>query len=64
MAIAFARARYISRSDGGSAVRSAAYNGREAIKAQRTGEVFYFKHREAPEHHEVLLPEGAPSELA
>jgi len=64
MAIAFARARYISRSDGGSAVRSAAYNGREAIKAQRTGEVFYFKHREAPEHHEVLLPDGAPSGLA
>ncbi|RWK58564.1 AAA family ATPase [Mesorhizobium sp.] len=64
MAIAFARARYISRSDGGSAVRSAAYNGREAIKAQRTGEVFYFKHREAPEHHEVLLPDGAPAELA
>ncbi|MER8814136.1 AAA family ATPase [Mesorhizobium sp. M0965] len=64
MAIAFARARYISRSAGGSAVRSAAYNGREAIKAQRTGEVFYFKHREAPEHHEVLLPEGAPAELA
>ncbi|WP_027170230.1 AAA family ATPase [Mesorhizobium sp. WSM3224] len=64
MAIAFARARYISRSDGGSAVRSAAYNGREAIKAQRTGEVFYFKHREAPDHHEVLLPDGARSELA
>lgn len=63
MAIAFARARYISRSDGGSAVRSAAYNGREAIRAARTGEVFYFKHREAPEHHEVLLPEGAPPEL-
>jgi Ti-type conjugative transfer relaxase TraA len=64
MAIAFARARYISRSDGGSAVRSAAYNGREAIKAERTGEVFYFKHRDAPEHHEVLLPEGAPAELS
>ncbi|KUM25577.1 hypothetical protein AU467_25720 [Mesorhizobium loti] len=64
MAIAFARARYISRSDGGSAVRSAAYNGREAIKAQRTGEVFYFRHRDAPEHHEMLLPEGASAELA
>ncbi|RWD60432.1 MAG: MobA/MobL protein, partial [Mesorhizobium sp.] len=64
MAIAFARARYISRSDGGSAVRSAAYNGREAIKAERTGEVFYFKHRDAPEHHEVLLPEGAPAALS
>ena len=64
MAIAFARVRYISRSGGGSAVRSAAYNGREAIRAERTGEVFYFKHRDAPEHHEVLLPEGAPAELS
>jgi Ti-type conjugative transfer relaxase TraA len=40
-------------------VRSAAYNGRDAIQAARTGELFYFKHRDAPEHHEVLLPEGA-----
>jgi hypothetical protein len=60
VAIQFARARYISRSSGGSAVRAAAYNGREAITAERTGEVFYFRHRGAPEHHEVLLPEGAP----
>jgi Ti-type conjugative transfer relaxase TraA len=59
VAIQFARARYISRSSGGCAVRSAAYNAREAIEAERTGELFYFKHREAPEHHEVLLPEGA-----
>ena len=64
MAIAFARARYLSRSSGGSAVRSAAYNAREAIKAERTGQVFYFKHRDAPEHHEILLPEGADSTLA
>ena len=59
MAIAFARARYISRSTGGSAARSAAYNARAEIGDQRTGEVFYFKHRDAPEHHEVLLPDGA-----
>jgi Ti-type conjugative transfer relaxase TraA len=44
-------------------VRSAAYNGRDAIEAQRTGELFYFKHRDSPEHHEVLLPEGASAEL-
>ena len=31
MAIQFARARYISRASGGNAVRSAAYNAREAI---------------------------------
>ena len=59
LAIEFARARYISRGSGGSAVRSAAYNGREEIAAERTGEVFYFRHRDAPEHHVVLLPEGA-----
>jgi hypothetical protein len=58
MAIQFARARYISRSSGGNAVRSAAYNGRDAIAAERTGELFYFRHRDAPQHHEVLLPEG------
>jgi Ti-type conjugative transfer relaxase TraA len=59
VAIQFARARYISRSAGGSAVRSAAYNGREAVTAERTGELYYFRHRDAPEYHEVLLPEGA-----
>ena len=64
MAIAFARARYLSRSSGGNAVRSAAYNAREAIIAERTGELFHFRHRGAPEHHEVLLPEGADPRLA
>ena len=64
MAIQFARARYVSRRDGGNAVRSAAYNAREAIAAERTGEVFYFRHRAAPEHHEVLLPEGAAARFA
>ena len=60
VAIAFARARYISRKTGGNAVRSGAYNGRDKIVAERTGEVFYFAHRDAPDHHEVMLPEGAP----
>src|ERR1700712_806038 len=64
MAIQFARARYISRASGGSAVRSAAYNERAAIVSDRTGEVFYFKHRDAPEHHAVLLPEGAAARFA
>ena len=64
MAIAFARARYLSRATGGNAVRSAAYNAREAIQAERTGELFHFRHRDAPAHHEVLLPEGADARLA
>ena len=63
MAIAFARARYLSRSSGGNAVRSAAYNARDAITAERTGELFHFRHRDAPVHHEVLLPEGADARL-
>jgi Ti-type conjugative transfer relaxase TraA len=64
LAIEFARARYISRNSGGSAVRSAAYNGRDEIEAERTGEVFYFRHRDAPEYHTVLLPEGAATRFA
>ena len=64
MAIAFARARYLSRASGGNAVRSAAYNAREAIEADRTGELFHFRHRDAPEHHEVLLPAGADARFA
>jgi MobA/MobL family len=63
MAIQFARARYISRSSGGNAVRSAAYNGRDAIAAERTGELFYFRHRDAPQHHAVLLPEGTAEQF-
>ncbi len=64
MAIAFARARYLSRASGGNAVRSAAYNAREAIQAERTGELFHFRHRDAPEHHEMLLPDGADPRFA
>ena len=64
MAIAFARARYLSRSTGGCAVRSASYNAREAITDARTGERYSFAHRDAPEHHAVLLPEGAGERLA
>jgi Ti-type conjugative transfer relaxase TraA len=59
MAIAFARARYLSRSTGGNACRSASYNAREAITDLRTGERYSFAHRDAPEHHAVLLPEDA-----
>lgn len=59
MAIQFARACYIFRSSGGSAVRSAAYNACDAITAERTRELFFFRHRDAPAHDEVLLSEGA-----
>ena len=64
MAIAFARARYLGRASGGSAVRSAAYNERAMLKDERTGEGYSFAHRDAAEHHEILLPEGADARLA
>ena len=64
MAVAFARACYLSRASGGNAVRSAAYNARGAITAERTGELFHFRHRDVPAYHEMLLPEGADARFA
>ena len=63
MAIAFARARYVSRTSGGNAVRSAAYNGRAEIEAQGANRVFTFQHRGDLEHHEIMLPERADPAL-
>jgi len=42
---------YIARMYRGSAVRSAAYNARERSSPIATGTLYYFKHRDAPEHH-------------
>jgi len=65
MAIQYARARYIKRSDGGSAVRQACYNARLAMVSERTGERFdWHRKRHTLEHHEILLPPGCPLRLA
>jgi Ti-type conjugative transfer relaxase TraA len=58
MAIQFARCAYVSRSTGGNACRKAAYNQREDIRCERTGELFSFKERGGNVHHEILLPEN------
>lgn len=58
MAIQFARIEYVSRSSGGNACRKAAYNQRESMKCERSGQLFYFKHKDDNVHHEILLPEG------
>lgn len=63
MAIQFARMRIITRSNGGNAVRSAAYNARTNSHSERTGESFYFTHRDGHVHHELILPEDAPEAL-
>ena len=59
VAIQFARARYISRSTGGSAVRSAAYNERDGDhrRAHRAS-CITSAIATRPTHHEVLLPDG------
>jgi len=58
MAIQFARIEYGSRSTGANACRKAAYNARESIRCERTGQLFSFKHRTDNIFHAVLLPEG------
>ncbi len=37
----------------------AAYNERAKMNCERTGQTFFFGHRDGNVHHEVLLPEGA-----
>lgn len=59
MAIQFARLEYVSRSNGGNACRKAAYNERTSLKCERTGELFYFEHKEDGIYHDVMLPVGA-----
>jgi len=64
MAIAFARERRLSRRNGDNSVRTAAYNGRSNLRADRTDEWFHFGHRDDPAHHEILLPSDAPANWA
>jgi MobA/MobL family len=58
MAIQITRCQYVSRSTGGNACRKASYNQRDAIRCERTGELFSFKDRGGNVHHEIMLPEG------
>lgn len=68
-AVQYAHARYINRKGGGSATRSAAYNGRDRILDERTQQLHKFEpdpklkpddkqYREKPIYHDVLLPDG------
>ena len=57
MAIEFARIRYVSRSAGGSACNSSAYNARSKVVDERTGEVFDYSKRGGNVYHEILLPD-------
>lgn len=59
MAIAFARLQYVSRSSGGNACLKSAYNERAQMTCERSGQTFFFKHRDGNICHQVLLPQGA-----
>ncbi len=62
MAIQFASVRYLSRGKGASAVRTAAYNARDRVVEERTGEVHdYSDHPPDLKYHHVLLPDGEHS---
>ncbi|MBL4832175.1 MAG: AAA family ATPase [Aliivibrio sp.] len=63
MAIQFARMRILTRSSGHCAVRSACYNARSTARSEMTGDKYSFADRHDLEHHEILLPKGAPEEM-
>lgn len=61
MASRYVRERYIGRTTGGNAVRTAAYNARTVLKDERTGYLHDFRYVVGHVHHEILLPALADS---
>ena len=59
MAIGFAKSRYVSRSTGGNACNSSAYNARTKIVDERTGKLYNWTRKEDNVYHEILLPDYA-----
>ncbi|WP_322777403.1 AAA family ATPase, partial [Candidatus Megaera venefica] len=59
MAIGFAKSRYVSRSTGGNACNSSAYNARTKIVDERTGKLYNWTRKEDNVYHEILLPNYA-----
>lgn len=57
MAIGFARAAYVKRSEGKNACCTSAYNSRSKIKDENTGITYDFTKRGGNVYHEMILPE-------
>ncbi|MCY4414390.1 MAG: MobA/MobL family protein [Alphaproteobacteria bacterium] len=55
----FVHTRYIKRSQGGSACRTAAYNARACIFSNKLQTLFDFRKKEGLSHHTILLPTHA-----
>ena len=63
MAIYHFSAKVISRSNGSSAVASAAYRAAERLHDDRLGRDHDFSNKAGVVHSEIMLPEGAPERL-
>jgi len=63
LASRFAHTRYIQRSKGGAACRTAAYNGRTRIFCQRTQTTFDFSNRPGLYRHIVVIPSHVHSQF-
>src|SRR3546814_6669203 len=63
MAIYHFSAKVISRSNGSSAVASAAYRAEERLHDDRLGRDHDFLNKAGVVHSEILAPEGAPQRL-
>jgi Ti-type conjugative transfer relaxase TraA len=57
MAIGFIKSRYVSRSTGGNACNSSAYNARTKILDEHTGQIYNWTRKGDDIYHEMLLPE-------
>ena len=63
MAMYHLRVQYIKRSEGRSAVACAAYRAGDRLNDERLGKTYDYRRKQHVEHSEIMLPEGAPSEL-
>ena len=59
MAIQFARQAIVARGGGADICLKAAYNKRDEVTSDRTGQTFSFANRDGGEFHEIMLPVGA-----
>jgi len=64
MAIYHFSAKVVSRSNGSSAVASAAYRAAERLTDERLGRDHDFTNKAGVVHSEIMLPQGAPERLA
>ncbi|MCB1781671.1 MAG: MobA/MobL family protein [Candidatus Competibacteraceae bacterium] len=63
MAMYHLRVQFVKRSEGRSAVACAAYRAGDRLHDEREDKTHDYRRKQHVEHSEIMLPEGAPSEL-